>query len=267
MEIARSYHALAELYFKMGKLKEAKEYNSLALAMREKCVGGSPDVANSLNHLAKLNNSLGNYAQALEMQEKSLSLLQGSLGSNHLQVAQCYHNLGDLHYRQGRFDHSESCYQKSLEIRKVILGDSIISGHPDIASSLGALAFLYTTLGKYKISKDYFQRALTMLESIFPPEHPDVAKMKNNIGYVLMKMGEFSEAEKSIFSSVEILKKTLGTEHPELANTLDDLAEVYLGQSKYKEAEDQVKHALEIRKSVFGDNHAEIANCKACMSC
>ncbi len=55
-----------------------------ALAIREQVLGPNhPDTASSLNNLAALYDSQGNYEQAQPLFERALAIMEKTLGSNH----------------------------------------------------------------------------------------------------------------------------------------------------------------------------------------
>jgi len=96
-------------------------------------------VASSLNNLALLYNSQGNYAKAEPLYVRSLAIWEKVLNSEHPDVATSLNNLAGLYESLGNYAKAEPLYLRSLAIREKVLG----SEHPDVATSLNNLAGLY----------------------------------------------------------------------------------------------------------------------------
>ncbi|MBT1570101.1 tetratricopeptide repeat protein, partial [Klebsiella pneumoniae] len=61
-----------------------------------------PDVATSLNNLAELYRSQGQYAQAEPLFKRSLAIWERALGPDHPDVATSLNNLAELYRSQGQ---------------------------------------------------------------------------------------------------------------------------------------------------------------------
>ena len=97
-----------------------------------------PDYADSLNNLADLLESQGDYAAARPLYEQALAIRKEVLGERHPDYATSLNNLADLLESQGDYAAARPLYEQALAIRKEVLGER----HPDYANSLTNLAFL-----------------------------------------------------------------------------------------------------------------------------
>ena len=95
-----------------------------------------PDVAQSLNNLAVIYDSLGQYAKSKPLHERALKIRELKLGPNHPDVAVSLNNLAGLCQAMGQYAEAEPLVQRSLKIREIKLGRD----HPDVAQSLANLA-------------------------------------------------------------------------------------------------------------------------------
>ena len=67
------------------------------MSIREKALGPDhPDVATSLNDLASLYDTQGDYAKAEPLYKRSLSIWEKALGPDHPDVATSLNNLAEL---------------------------------------------------------------------------------------------------------------------------------------------------------------------------
>jgi tetratricopeptide (TPR) repeat protein len=75
-------------------------------------------VATSLNNLAELYRSQGNYAEAEPLYQRSLVIMEKALEPEHPDIALSLNNLAELYRAEGRIDESEPLYQRLLAIAK-----------------------------------------------------------------------------------------------------------------------------------------------------
>ena len=103
---------------------------------------GSPDhlsVAKSLNNLAALYDTQGQYEQARPLYKRALAIKEMALGPGHPSVATSLNNLAVLYYTQNQYAQAEPLYKRALAIREKALEPD----HPFLATSLENLALLY----------------------------------------------------------------------------------------------------------------------------
>ncbi len=197
----------------------------------------------------------GQYAQALELFQRSLVIKEQVLGTNHPEVATTLNNLALSYAAQGEYSKAEPLYQRSLALRERVLG----ANHPDVAQSLNNLALLYRKQGQYSKVEPLYQRSLAILQQTLGASHPNVAAVLNNLAGLYQAQGEYSKAEPLLQRSLAIREQALGTNHPEVATTLNNLARLYQKQGQYAKAEPLLQRSLAIREQALGTNHPEVA--------
>ena len=75
------------------------------------------NVASSLNNLAKLYRTQGQFAEALPLYQRALSILELALGPDHSNVATVLESLAILLYNMEQIDVAVPLYQRALAIR------------------------------------------------------------------------------------------------------------------------------------------------------
>ncbi len=75
-----------------------------------------PDVATSLNNLAELYDSKGEYGRAEPLYQRALAIFEKALGPDHPDVASSLNNLAELYQAKGEYDRAEPLYQRALAI-------------------------------------------------------------------------------------------------------------------------------------------------------
>ena len=115
-----------------GRYAEAEEQFKAAVKEAETFGEQDPRYATSLNSLALLYLTQGNYAQAEPLLQRSLAIAEKALGPEHPNVATSLNNLALLYYTQGKYAQAEPLYRRALAIAEKALG----SEHPNVATTL-----------------------------------------------------------------------------------------------------------------------------------
>ena len=124
-------HAGMQAY-QQGRYTDAE--TSWLAALEEAKQFGDEDVrlATSLNNLALLYNTQGQYAQAEPPYQRALAIYEKALGPDHPNVATSLNNLALLYNTQGQYGQAEPLYLRALAILEKALGPE----HPNVASGL-----------------------------------------------------------------------------------------------------------------------------------
>jgi tetratricopeptide (TPR) repeat protein/class 3 adenylate cyclase/DNA-binding XRE family transcriptional regulator len=133
------------------------------------------------------------------------------------------------------------------------------SAHPDTASSLNDLAWLYYLQGKYERAEPLLQRALTIREQVLGNDHVDTAVILNNLAWLYMQQSRYTQAEPLYQRALAIREHVSGALHADTALTLNDIAMLYIYQGKYAQAEPLLQRALAIREQILGPSHPDVA--------
>jgi tetratricopeptide (TPR) repeat protein len=262
---------LGTLYDQMGKIYagrvdrgESSDYQAETAQAIEyfhkaanlyKTFGDEVDLASSLNNLALLYQSQGQYEKAEPLLVQVLEMRERLLEEEHPDVAQSLNNLAGLYRYQGCYEQAELLLKRALSIQEKVLG----SEHLDIATSLNNLAGLYDSQGLYAQAEPLLERALVIREKALGSEHPDVAASLNNLAELYRNQGRYEQAKPLSQRALSIREKVLGSEHPDVAQSLSTLAELYRNLHLYEEAERLYKRALAIVEKVLGSEHPYVA--------
>ena len=179
-----------------GDLHMAHMDYGLAATQYEQAAEALPDgndelLAEVLNKHGTAAYQAGDHAVAITAFERSLDLLQQTLGRNHPDVAAALNNLALLYYSRGHYEQAEPLYQRSLAIDEQGLGDD----HPGVATDLNNLALLYKKTGNLEAAEPLLKRSLEIKEKNFDPGHPSLVTGLKNYTAVLRALGREDEAE------------------------------------------------------------------------
>jgi tetratricopeptide (TPR) repeat protein len=196
-----------------------------------------------------------NYATALPLYERALSIGEKMLGPEHPFVAATLNNLAALCKSMGNYTKALHLYERARIINEKELGPE----HPDVATTLHNLAGLYESMGNYTEALLLNERALIIREKVLGPEHPFVATTLNNLAALYKSMGNYTKALPLYELALDISEKVLGLEHPDVATTLNNLAVLYQSMGNYTEALPLYERALSISEKVLGPEHPDVA--------
>jgi CHAT domain-containing protein/lipopolysaccharide biosynthesis regulator YciM len=256
LDVARSLHSLASLYFEMGDYARALPLSQRALTIREKALGPShPQVARSLTGLAMTYHEMGDYPRALPLHQRALAIQEKALGPDDPDVAKSLNDLAVVYGAMGAYSRAVPLHQRALAIREKALGPD----HLDVAKSLHDLAVVYGVMGDYARAVPLHQRALAIREKALGPDHPDVAESLGNFANVYHEMGDYERAVPMKRRALAILEKALGPDHPYVAEALNYLAVVYESMGDHARALPLQQRALAIREKASGPEHPDVA--------
>jgi tetratricopeptide (TPR) repeat protein/CHAT domain-containing protein len=265
--------------------KQVDEANALAekaLSVTREVRGEQhPEALGLCQSLARTYEQQANFPAAKKHRQQVLATLTQLHGKDHWQVTDARLALEDaerlarlapadrrrlaeavqlndraLHlYQPGKTQEALPLAQKALAIRKQLLGER----HPDYATSLSCLAFLYESWGEYAKAEPLLCQALDIYKQVLGERHPDYATSLNNLAELYRKRGEYAKAEPLYRQALDIYKQVLGERHPAYAASLNSLASLYESQGEYAQAEPLYRQALAICKGVPGERHPDYA--------
>jgi tetratricopeptide (TPR) repeat protein len=239
----------------------------------------------------------GNYEKAIECFLEVKTIIEKTLGKEHLEYATSLINLGLLYDKTGDYPKAERCYLEAKTIYEKTLGKQHLyyatsvnnlgllyynmgdyakaesnylearaiwekalgKEHPDYAVSLNSLGGLYDNMGDYSKAERYYLEAKAIWEKTLGKEHPNYATLLNNLGWLYYNMGDYAKAERCHLEARTIREKTLGKAHPDYAQTLNNIAGLYAGMGDYAKAESNYLEAKAIREKAFGKEHPDYA--------
>ena len=163
-----------------------------------------PSTASSLNNLAELYRTIGQYERALPLYESALEIRRSELGDRHPDTAQGLNNLAALYSSMGQYERALPLYESSLEISRSELGDR----HPSTATSLNNLAVLYYNTDRLPEAVTMMSEAVKIREQSLGTKHPDTIEGKKSLASFEKKLKD-TEALKTRFDAALKKQNTL----------------------------------------------------------
>jgi tetratricopeptide (TPR) repeat protein len=201
-------HAAA--YCRRSQMRFAEAVVCSVLTKCEKVLGPEhPFTAESLNNLAVMRQSQGDYAAARPLFERALAIREKVLGPEHPRTADSLDNLGILLQTLGDPAGARPLHERALAIREKALGPE----HPGTATSLNNLAKSLLLKGDLTGARPLYERALAIGGKTLAPEHPNTNRARSNLSRLLLMSGQPTEAFAASETALIAHDKVLGRDH------------------------------------------------------
>src|SRR5262249_2506697 len=110
-----------------------------------------------------------------------------------------------------RYREAELLCKRALRIYEKAFGKD----HPETASCINNLAYLYQAQGRRSEAEPLHKRALDISEKTLGKNHPATARSPNNLPALTRDQGRYAEAEPLYRRAIAIAEVTLEPEHPD----------------------------------------------------
>ncbi len=246
-EIAEAFDDFARISFRLqshyqlrGLYQRAFELNESVL---EKNINDKTNT-DSLNNIGIILQTLGNYDQALEYLEKSLSITQriGYLAGE----GAALNNISQIYDSKGDYDTALNYLEQSLAIRQEI-GDRQGEG-----ITLNNIGQVYDAKRDYETALAYLEQSLVIQQQI--GDRQGEGATLNNISQIYQARGDYDTALNYLEQSLSI-RLQIGDRKGEGA-TLNNLATTAHSKGNYDTALGYLQQSLIIRQQI-GDRQGE----------
>ncbi|NCQ68514.1 MAG: tetratricopeptide repeat protein [Microcystis aeruginosa W13-16] len=254
--LASLYASLAKIYnhrLSNLPLSDYRQEQQLAIEYYQKAIDLQKelnlelDLVASLNSLAGIYYSLGEYQKAIEFYQQSLAIKReiGDRGGE----GESYNNLGAVYNSLGEYQKAIEFYQQSLAITREI-GDRGGEG-----KSYNNLGNVYKSLGEYQKAIEFYQQSLAITREI--GDRGGEGKSYGNLGNVYHSLGEYQKAIEFYQQSLAITRE-IGDRGGE-GYSYGNLGNVYHSLGEYQKAIEFHQQSLAIDREI-GDRGGEASS-------
>jgi len=247
-----------------GDFARSETYFLKAIAVKEKQLGRNhPGVANALNDLAVLYRQTDRLEEAESYLSRSYALTESAFGRLNSKTITVANNLAANLRAQGRIEEAETIYRDILaaieEQPEKDIGLKLISANNLATSLMGRgqlseaevwlkeshsilngmtsppamtklivttnLAVLYHKQDRFWLADPLFDRAQTMVTSMFGDKHPATAKVLHKYALALAKVGCDAQAIDAFNRSFQIRSEVLGLKNIDTITGFFDMAD------------------------------------------
>ena len=138
----------------------------------------------------------------------------------------------------------ENIFKEVLDGQAKLLGPN----HPDVASTLFDLGYLYRRLFRYSESAKVLERALAIQKKSNGVNKRELAKTLNELGMVFEEQGRYTDAEVLTRTALDTIERNCSSPCTDIGILLSHLGTQYVDEGRYTEAEPVLKQALAIQE-------------------
>lgn len=241
-------------------------------ATKERFISDHPQVAVSMNNLAKLYSDRGRYCEAKKLLEEAIEMNIRLIGlESTLRVANLSNletsvgNLAHLYQSLGYYKETELLLFEALDIRLRLMAlqssepiDTLVNFNY-ILMKFNNLATLYYQQGRYEEAEDLLLPVIELKKVLVRKEHREMALLISNLAQIYSQQGRYQEAEALCIQALEINRRLWGDNHLAVATALNNLAAQYHHQGRDSDAQAIWLKSLQIKKQLMGENHPDVA--------
>jgi CHAT domain-containing protein len=224
-----------------GKLAEAIAMERRAIALYQSQHG--PDdagLADFLQTLAGLCNSVQDYAGAVAALEQELALLERSTPRDVNKIAGALGSQAAIRLGQGQPVEAAELASRALALQEQLFGKD----DDRLGGTLTNLASAQTALGDMTAAAATFERARLIYKSAKQSETTGFATLLNNLGRLYLQMGAFDQAIPA-FEECLAIRQRLNVPASAIALVVGNLAAVYQELNQFERAQQLYRQALD----------------------
>jgi CHAT domain-containing protein/tetratricopeptide (TPR) repeat protein len=219
---AHGLDLFVEAALENGKAAESSIVDVAARAVRlkEQHLGREHlDTAVSLHNLGAIRAQRGEFAAALSLVERALSIRTAVLGSEDPLIADTLDEIARVLIQLERWPDASRRIDASLRIRETRARQSPLA----LARTLEVQGWLYRWSDNYAAATVAIDRALALRPSP-APDHPDLVFGLQVRGDVLLLSGDAVGAQRSWHTALGVAERTLRNDHPAIVEILRRLS-------------------------------------------
>ena len=233
------------------------------------------------------------YQQAFEKCERSLTIRESLLPSDHSETLESAQTLGEALLHRGELSAAKAMLQRAIVGRERSLGplnvDTLESlsdmtitllemndlesaqvtgqralkgreevlghDHPDYLVSLNIMAILYQLKGDYEHALETTERVLRDREKLLGYECPDTLMTLNNLARLKYQMGDLDSANQMLDRVLAGEEMMLAGNGYDIQVSLSNKADVLVAQESFKDAESILRDVFRMRENALGPTH------------
>ena len=207
--------------------------------------------------LASLSHSIGVVLQNMNELDESMTFLKKALiyrkkkGLYNVDTADCYQDIGDVHFALENFDKALEMYQMAKIIEEKVNGVN----HTRTALAFHSVGKVLNATRRPDEALVYLQQALAIREEIHGRSHVEIAASYRSIASAFTEKDEHDDALVYYKSALRIYEKIYGSNHAETAACCNDIAMVYTDRKEFFESIPYFEKAVEAYEYALGKSH------------
>jgi serine/threonine-protein kinase len=209
-----------------------------------------------LEHRGRLLGRLGNFADAIPLLQRALTIHLEIEPENDSASAYFYNNLAVAVGEVGDQAGADTLFRTALDLERKAVGER----HPLYASSLSAYSTVLERLGRLEAADTAMRKVLDIRRQLLGEDHPDYAWTMFNYADFLVKLERHAEAAEWSRKVLALRGRTLDDAHPAISTAMQVLGRAMAGLDSLDQAERLMRESLALRREHFPPGHWAIAS-------
>lgn len=219
----------------------------------------SQRLARDYEHLALVEEDLGNLNEALTLGRQAVAIDQQQLGTDAIspQIADRCSDLALIELACGNVDAARWLQLRAKEISEQIFGE-VADRHYYVAIDYSNLADIELAAGNFDLARRHAQQALEIDRRAFGPQedHMYLASDYHRLAMIELAAEEVPLATEFIAKARDIAQRVKTPVPYRLANVYDGSAQIRLASGDRDAACEDMRQALKICLDIYGEKHA-----------
>ena len=251
MQTNLSYYYLGVSLLEKNDIKQAIENFSKAIDLRKKAKDAQLDQAKFETSIGICYSRLNNHNTAINHLTNGLNLRKQYFEGkgNHLLIAESLNCIGSEYYDIGDYKTALEFYEKTLKMRKNILGEY----HPEIATCYHNIGATNDALGHHEKAVNSYEQALTVLWKLDLEDTAEIARTYNNLGETYNRLGDYNKSLELHYKSLKIYREIYGDINAILIKNLLGIANSLLSINEVDKAKLYYEDSLNMTIHIYGE--------------
>jgi len=194
---------------------------------------------------------LGQFDDAERLLEQSLDVRKKLLESPHVDIADSFEMLAELHRSKSDYAQSSRFAGEALGIYRALHGEE----HELTARAMVLLAEQLDLQSKYEDAERIGTRALALLERRFGTASVELLEALRVVGSIASELGNFSRSEQLLTRAIDISQRTYGAQDLRTSLRINELAVLNFRSNKTQEAARLYADVVRIQNETLGPDH------------
>jgi CHAT domain-containing protein/Tfp pilus assembly protein PilF len=224
-----------------GLFEDAERFGREGLVQLERNGRTHPDLRPALTELASVYADQERTDEAVAYQKRALDVALANFPPRHPFVTDALFNYATLLGRTGALKEATELLESVLKRDEVSLGRQ----HPDLASTLNSLGWIYQSSQRYDDAERMYKRALDIMEKL-KPDGRGVAVVLDNLAWLYREQHEYAKAQPLQQRATRLFEPLVASDPLGLAASLRGMAELQRLQNHPDEALVTLRRAVAI---------------------
>ena len=168
----------------------------------------------------------------------------------------CKNSIGDIFRKIDMRDSAIKIYSElESKFKSVDFNDKRnLHFVPYLCPVLESIAEMYRDEGKIDLSKEYYLKAIGLIEKAYGANNEMYIETKSQLAYLYLELGEIDKAEPIILECIAVAKKLFGETDRRYLNYEVDLSLCYMKSDSLEKARNVMSKTLLSQKRIFGED-------------